>query len=420
MRRRRPERLTKVPSTRDAAPRLRVISVVPSMARNTGGPAVTLVRGTLEMSGAVDRTIYATDAAQPASSKPFRRLAPSDLPERADEVALRVFRTTPPRQLGFSPALARALYRDVRHADLVTIHSLNLFPQLAAYAAARQAGKPFIVTPHGALDPWLRRNSPRAKAVNGYLWQDRMLRSADALHFTTAEEARLAAISMTHGREYVIPNGVDVERFSQPGDGHAFRDQALGGHGGTVVLFLGRVARKKGIDLLIRAFGPIARRLDAVLAVVGPDDEGLVAELARLAADVGVAERVRFVGPLYGRAQLDALAGADVWALTSYTENFGNAVVEAMAARRAVLVSTAVNLAPDVERSGAGVVTGLDAEEISLHLSNLLEDASLRAALGSRAAAFAAGYDWRSVAPRLTAMFEEVVRRHREHRTQRR
>ena len=105
-------------------------------------------------------------------------------------------------------------------------------------------------------------------------------------------------------------------------------------------------------------------RPTARLAIVGPDDEGLTPALRALAGREGVAESVVFTGMLRGDDKLDALAAADVWALPSHTENFGNAVVEALAAGRAAVISPAVNIAPEIAAAGAGVVAPLTRRSI--------------------------------------------------------
>src|ERR1700677_4970266 len=153
---------------------LRVLSVVPSMARKTGGPAIAQVQATLAMDGEVERSIYCSDAAQPAATTSFKRLTSQDLARDADQIDVRIFPTRRPRRFAYSPALFRAIGQSISQFDLVTIHSLNLFPQLAAYIHASRTGTPYIVTPHGALDPWLRKNSPKQKAINNLLWQNKM------------------------------------------------------------------------------------------------------------------------------------------------------------------------------------------------------------------------------------------------------
>jgi glycosyltransferase involved in cell wall biosynthesis len=177
------------------------------------------------------------------------------------------------------------------------------------------------------------------------------------------------------------------------------------------VLFLGRIAAKKGLDLLIRAFAIASRRFaDARLVLAGPDDEALRPELEALARREGVGERVLFPGMLRGDDKLAALAAADVWALSSHTENFGIAVIEALAAAVPTLISPAVNLAGEIERAGAGVVSETRPEAFAGALAYLLEDEERRAGYARRGREFACGYDWKAVAPRIVEMYEEVAR----------
>lgn len=368
------------------------------------------------MGGSVHRVIYATDAAQPAATRPFRRISPDDLPDGAGVVPLRIFRTRPPYELGFSPGLWYALRHAVPRADLVTIHSVNLFPQYAAFTEARRAKVPYIVTPHGALDPWLASKSRRRKRTMNVLWQRRMLANAAAIHFTTEEEAELAGEITASTPHVVVPNGVDISRFMETRSGRGFRCRYLDGYEGEVVLFLGRVAKKKGIDLLLRGFAAATAEHDARLVIAGPDDESLTQELTRLSGLLGLEDRVRFVGPLYGDAQLDAFAAADVWALTSHTENFGNAVIEAMAAGCAVLVSTEVNVARQIARADAGLVTDLSTEAIASSLRGLLSSPERRSYLSARGRQLAQTFAWSVVAPELVRTYQRVAADARERR----
>jgi glycosyltransferase involved in cell wall biosynthesis len=146
-----------------------------------------------------------------------------------------------------------------------------------------------------------------------------------------------------------------------------------------------------------------------MLVIVGPDDEGLVPSVERQSVAEGTAARVRFLGPLYDEDRRSALAAGDIWALISHTENFGNAVLEAMAAGLPVIVSTAVNVSPEIQAAGAGVVTSLNVDEVATHIAQLLAEPDMRHRLGARARAFADTYDWSNVAPRLVEMYRSVV-----------
>jgi glycosyltransferase involved in cell wall biosynthesis len=176
-----------------------------------------------------------------------------------------------------------------------------------------------------------------------------------------------------------------------------------------VILFLGRVTQKKGVDVLIRSFARVRAAQDARLVIAGPDDEGLLPSLERLVAELRLAEDVLFLGPVYGEDRLAALATADVWALSSHTENFGIAVAEAMAAGCAVVISPQVNIADEVGAADAGVIAELSPEAFGQALLDLLQAEERRSQLRSRAREFVRRYDWNAVAPELLRMYQAAA-----------
>src|SRR6185436_20783168 len=179
------------------------------------------------------------------------------------------------------------------------------------------------------------------------------------------------------------PPGVHVERYCDSSVDGSFRAAWPETRGRRIVLFLGRLNFKKGLDLLVRAFGEVARRRpDVHLVLAGPDDDGYGATVRRWLGAEGVLDRVTFTGMLLGRAKLAAFRDADVFVLPSYTENFGMAVVEAMACGRPVVISDHVNIWHEVAAAGAGRVTRCDAGEVAAALLGLLDDPAARRAAG--------------------------------------
>jgi glycosyltransferase involved in cell wall biosynthesis len=391
---------------------MRVLHVIPSLSTRTGGPPVAVVESAMALRACgVETTIIASDMAAAASAGDRRRVVASDLPRGADALDVRLFPVMPPGRLVFSPRMYRAIAKEARHSDIVHIHSLFLFPQFAAFRAARAAGVPYVVSPRGALDPYLRGRGKLAKTIAGAVWQRGMLSSASRLHVTSDEEARQMSDVAPGVRRVVIPNGVRWADYADLPPADAFRRLFLGGSDGPIVMFFGRLSHKKGLDVLIRAFA-IARNdaPNAWLAIVGPDDERLTPMLRGLARRKGVEDRVVFPGMLSGKEKLSALAASDVWALPSYGENFGNAVVEALAASRAAVISPEVNIAPEIAAAGAAIVAARNAEAFGEEIAALLRDEPRRRALGVAGREFALRYDWSNVAPRMAAMYESMMR----------
>jgi glycosyltransferase involved in cell wall biosynthesis len=386
---------------------MRVLHVIPGLSARQGGPPAALTAScvALQQRG-VETAIFTTDLAGPASSARVDRLVATDLPRGAENVDVRIFSARRPLRFAYAPGLYEALRREAHLYDLMHVHGLYLYPTLAAFRAARKQALPYVVSPRGTLDPALRHRSRRLKAINDLLWQRRMLDEAAVLHYTTSEEAALAGDLRFRAPAAIVPNGFDCSEFQLPGDAAGFRDRHLEGFRGQIVLSLGRISHKKGIDILIRALPAIAERLpDVRLVIAGPDDEGLMSQLCALASAEGVQHLVVFTGMLRENERLAAFAAASAWALPSKTENFGNVVVEAMAAGVPVVISPEVNLASEIAPARAGLVRERIPERFAEAITSLLEDDDLRSELVARGRAFASRFDFGEVGPLLIDMY---------------
>lgn len=357
-------------------------------------------------------TILATDMAATASAQEHRAVTPDELPEGAGQLHVGLHRTRPPHRLAFAPSLWPALRREAATHDVVHVHSLFLWPQYAAFRQAARTRTPLVVSPCGALDPYLRRRGRARKRLTGLLWQDRMLRRAAVVHFKSSEEARQAADLELGARAQVVPNGIRWDSFQGLDDDGAFRRRWMPGHTGPVILNLGRLSHKKGLDVLVRAFALVVERHpDARLVLAGPDDEELQPSLVALASGLGVGDRVIFTGMLDATQKRQALAAATVWALPTRGENFALAAVEALAAGAPVVVSPAMNLAEDIAAAGAGVVAAAEPEAFARELSALVDEEERRRRLSAAGRDFARRYDWSAVAASMLDLYARAVSR---------
>jgi glycosyltransferase involved in cell wall biosynthesis len=391
---------------------MRVLSVVVGIGARTGGiaPFVGGAARELEAVGA-HMQILGTDLALApwGWSQRQRRIRPDEWHPALANTDTQLFKARFPRRLAYSPALARRLRQIAPQFDLIHIHNLWQFPQYAAHRAAFQSGVPYIVSPHGGLDPYLRRRGRLRKQVTTALWQGKMLDKARMIHVTTQAEKALTADVAPAVPRAVVPCGLDVDEFAALPESEVFRRRQLDGYDGPLVLFLGRITQKKGLDVLIRAFNRARQDQECRLAIVGPDDEGLLPKLHEMVAELGLERDVYFLEPAYGEDRLAALASADVWALPSHAENFGIAVVEAMAAGCPVLISPAVNLSPEIAGAQAGIVAEADPEIFGQALAGLLGDHPTRQTLRQRAPAFARHYDWNEIGPQLIDMYARAA-----------
>lgn len=291
-------------------------------------------------------------------------------------------------------------------ADIVHAHSYGYFQTHVARLKQALQGTPLVLTTH--FHPaWSMVGGTRRRRLRGFYdrWiGPRVLEAADAVVCVSSTEAdRVAELGVDRDRIEVVPNGVHLDRFDDLDDGAAFREAT--GIEGEYVLFAGRLAVNKGLDVLVDAW----RRLDvdAELAIVG-EDQGVWAELAEQAPD-----DVHATGFLPADAYVSALSGAECLVLPSEYEAFGIVLVEAMACGTPT-VATRVGGVPDVVDDGE---TGLlvdhgDPDALAEAIGELLDDPKRRDAMGQAGRArVEERFTWGAVVDDLETVYGRVSRR---------
>jgi glycosyltransferase involved in cell wall biosynthesis len=255
---------------------------------------------------------------------------------------------------GFRTGLVAWLRAEARRHDAIFVHGLWQYHGAAAWLALSSRDTPYYLFPHGMLDPWFAGDRARHLKKRLY-WEaveKRVARKARAVIFTSEAERARAPVSFGAGwrAEEVVGLGI----AEPPADAGAQREAFLSRfpqlRERRIVLFLGRLDRKKGCDLLVREF--VAMNAEGWdLVVAGPcADDAYRAELEAIATG----GRVHFTGMLEGAEKWGAFRCAEVFALPSHQENFGMAVAEALACGVPALLSTAVDIHRTVTEAGAG------------------------------------------------------------------
>jgi glycosyltransferase involved in cell wall biosynthesis len=289
------------------------------------------------------------------------------------------------KQLASSAELRRAIEADAAAGAVLHTHGLWLMPNIyPAWARQKTQGRCRLVhSPRGMLGKEALRISAWKKRPIWHLWQRNALAAADVIHATAMseyDEIRAAGLSNPVA---VIPNGIDLP------DLEAFPRLADVARGTPhVILSLGRIHPKKGLDRLIRAWARVQDRApDWSIRIVGPSELGHDNELKALAASTG-AKRVEISGPVYGEAKWQAYRGADLFILPTLNENFAISVAEALASEVPVISTKGApwsGLA--IERCGWWIDHGSDAMAATLLEATVLPD-SERHAMGRRGRAW--------------------------------
>lgn len=315
-----------------------------------------------------------------------------------DKVKVRYFQSRHLRRIYWAPAMQRALRQHIEEFDAVHLHSIFLWPTWAAARAAHRAHVPYLVAPRGMLvkelvrmKGWLR------KSIWLSLIERRTLEQAAAIHATSdVERDDMLRFSYAMPPICVVPNGIEV-----PPTAATAREAA-----GNSLLFLGRISWKKGLDRLIPALRWMP---DVTLDVAGNDDEDLLPRLSLIAREHGVSARVRFLGPVTGKAKEELLRRASILVLPSWNENFGNVVLEALACGRPVAVTKEVGLAEAVAGARAGVIIPGEAQAMATALQALLSDPAELTRMGQRGRVWVEQtFAWPAVAAQMEAVYHRM------------
>jgi glycosyltransferase involved in cell wall biosynthesis len=389
---------------------MRILHVVPTYlpATRYGGPIVavhSLCRALAARGHTVE--VFTTSIDGPTDTA-----VPYDRPVMLDGVKVRYFASRRLRRLSYAPALMQSLHDEISGADVVHLHSAFLWPTWRAARLSRKLRIPYVVSPRGMLVKALIASRNRLiKSAWIALIERANLEQAAAIHATSAIEAEeIQKFGWRLPRIAVVPNGVDAieqaalqeTRQDVPAADIAALDVRQ-----PLVLFFGRLAQVKGLDRLLSAF---ARTQRGTLAIVGNDYEGLAAGLADMARQLRIDDRVRIVPRTITDAEKECMfAAARVFVLPSYSESFGNVVLEAMQRGLPVIVTPEVGAAEVVKESGGGLVAGGDAQSLSAAIDWLTEDAARSSAMGEAGRTHVSEhYGWKSVAARMEALYGEL------------
>ncbi len=388
---------------------MKILIAIASLSAKHGGPskaAIEKAHALIERGHEVE--IFTTDQDGPR----HRFDVPTDRPVVRDGVPVHFFRA---EILGLWPALSlgfrRAARDRIKEFDIVHSHSLWLFCGLIIGHYCRKHRVPYLISPAGALDPYIFRRHRYRKALLEWLFERRNFRHAAAIHFTTEEEMELARDALPFRKGVVVPLGIRSEDYAVlPGKG-SFRKLHPEIGKRRILLFLGRINFKKGLDLLIPALERLVRdKEDVHLVLAGPDEEGFGKKVRGWIARADLGGRVTITGMLQGQAKLAALADADIFVLPSYSENFGIAVVEAMACGLPVVISDKVNIWREVKAAKAGLVSACDAQELARHIRTLLRDPRAGQEMGRNGQALVKrDYCWPAIAERLESTYRAIL-----------
>lgn len=309
-----------------------------------------------------------------------------------------------PSKFFYAPELKDRAREIVAQADFFHAHGLYVWTNLWLGGEARRRQKALICHPQGFFDPWILRRSKKKKLLAHWWFENKNFAHTRCWRAVTAKEAdQIRRVVGSRAEIHVIPNGIDLAEVDLNEDDHHQADSISVRKRPRRLLFLSRIHPKKGLDLLVPAWGEISPEFpDWELLIVGPDEAGYQSTVEKMIAQSGCSESCWIHPPVSGGMKRELFRSADLFVLPSHSEGFPMAVLEAAAHRLPVVQTTECNFP---ELSAAGGAWESQAEQGDLQnvlrsaLSSERNELIERGALGR--ALVRQNYSWESIAKAL-------------------
>jgi len=307
----------------------------------------------------------------------------------------------------FSPGLLVHLMTRMKTYDVVHLQDLISPQAVVTVFSSRLNHVPCVLTPHGCI-PWLCRRNIVSRLYYR-LFGFRILKNAvTIIALTGTEKKELCGLCVPEEKIVVIPNGITLSDYETLPEKGLFRKRYHIADHEKMILFLGRVNRIKGIDLLVDAFSTLVDDHPSFRLVIAGRDEGFLKELKEQADRLAATDRIVFTGQLGEEEKRAAYTDADVYVLPSVHEGFPITVLEAMACGTPVIVTKGCNISEVVE--GCGLVVDNDRDSISGAILTMLEDNGLREHLATQGRLKVRNeFSWDSIAKKIEAAYRECL-----------
>jgi len=319
---------------------MRILQVIPVFSPTFGGPVTVVHLISKNLAKRHEVMVYTTTALD--SKHDFE---PKE--EEVDGYRIHYFsRTLKPLcysylfgQLNISWDMMEAIKYNIRKFDVVHLHSWRQFPDVIVHHYASKYNVPYVIQAHGSVP---RVGKEFRKLLYDFTFGYRVLyKASKVIALSRVEAEQYRRMGVPEEKIAIIPNGIDLSEYANLPPKGAFKKKFGIPKDKKVILYLGRIHRIKGIDLLIKAYAYLIEKMgnkDAVLVMAGPDD-GYLNEAKALADSLRVSDSVMFVGPLYGVDKLAAYVDSDLCVLPSRYETFPMVLLEAYACGKPIVAS---------------------------------------------------------------------------------
>jgi glycosyltransferase involved in cell wall biosynthesis len=324
-----------------------------------------------------------------------------------------------------SVSMWKMIRKHITEYDIVHIHSIWNFPVALSAHYCRKHGIPYVITPRGMLYPYTLNKFGWRKLPYYWAIARRDVYGASLIHYTTEDEAKKCHSYLKLKSPFaIIPNGIEVSEYSLLPRRDNLMEKYKELKDKIVILYLGRIHWIKGLDVLIKAFSLVySKEKQAHLLLVGGDEGGYLKIVKALIENnkLNLADysgnklieagkfQVTYTGLLTGTQKLEAYCGSDIFVLSSYSENFGNTVIEAQICGLPVIISERTGAADLIKKWGSGMVVRNTPIDIANALNVLIEDKDRAHDMGKKGKkTVIAELGWNNIAHIMISYYKQI------------
>jgi glycosyltransferase involved in cell wall biosynthesis len=309
----------------------------------------------------------------------------------------------------FSLSLIQWLVRYLKNYDIVHTHTLFSPLLCSIHTLCRFYNIPYIMTPHGMLDPWPLAHKASKKRVFYNRLEKPALKHASAIQVLSSFENEQIR-HLGHKNTVLVPNGIHASNFLSLPDPDVFYGEFPHLRIKRLILFLGRIDPKKGLDLLAPGFAQLHNAFpDTHLVIAGPDLIDFTPTVREYFSQLNCLDAVTFTGMLTGELKYAALAAASLYVAPSYSEGFSMSILEGMAAGLPCVFTEGCNF-PEAKAAEAAYVVPADSQAIAEALLKAFRNPEQSQRIGANGQKLILDhYTWEKSAQSLATTYQQIL-----------
>lgn len=309
-------------------------------------------------------------------------------------------------ELKYSPELKKWLEKNIKKYDLVHIHTIFAYSTVIGTKLSRKYKIPHIIRTTGQLYEWCLNNKSKfRKKLWWHLFDKGSIKSADSIHYTTIEESRKIAYKIKPKSKYVLPIGL-IKQKNKIVDIPLIKNKKY-------FIFLSRLNPIKGLDLLLPSIKEVLLKNNYHLIIAGSGEEEYIQKLKKKISHLNLNNHVIFVGHVSGDTKYTLLKKARAFILPSHSENFGIAIIEAMAVGTPVLTSNKVGIYDDIINAKAGMVFSLKKDQIKFCCDKIINNDRFANSISENAKKLVEEkYNWSKITTKQIQIYQKIIYTH--------